>query len=100
MLRSPRIDKARLECSERIQDWTRARYGLDKAAIVMVTEIRCGMPGCPPLETVIAFWDEAGELTRYRYKVFKPIAEVVEDDLPPRWYKVAMIDDGSSDGCC
>jgi hypothetical protein len=34
------------------------------------------------------------------HKIFKPISDVVEDDLPPRWYKVAMIDDGSSDGCC
>jgi nitrate reductase delta subunit len=51
---------------------------------------------CPPIETVIAFW--TGEGTRYRFKIFKPVADVVEDDLPVFWLLPSLIDYGDL-GC-
>ncbi|HEV8014184.1 MAG TPA: hypothetical protein VGP48_01560 [Stellaceae bacterium] len=58
-------------------------------APVLVSEITCALPGCPPLETVVAFWTEGEK--RHHFKLFKPATEVVEDDLPPRWMKAALI---------
>ena len=52
-----------------------------------VAEVACAVPGCRPIETVIAFW--LGE-RRHHFKVFEPVAEAVEDDLPPRWYMGAL----------
>src|SRR5262245_53349912 len=73
---------------ERVQAWTRERFALETGATVMVSELECKRPGCPPLETVVAFWD--GEEGRRHFKVFKPVAEVVLDDLPPAWLRDAL----------
>ena len=83
---------------ERVKEWTRERFKLADDVPVLVAEIACGLPGCPPLETVIAFWIEAA---RHHFKVFKPLAEVVQDDLPPAWLKNALADqDGMGCECC
>jgi hypothetical protein len=38
----------------RVRLWAEAGLPADDAAIVMVTELACHEPGCPPVETVIA----------------------------------------------
>jgi hypothetical protein len=44
------------------------------------------------------FWTAEG---RHHFKVFKPLAEVVEDDLPPAFMKNALIwTEGLECGCC
>jgi hypothetical protein len=86
------------EALARVREWTRQRFSLPAAATVMVAEIACGVPGCPPRETVVVFWTD--EATRHRFKVFKPLEQVVEDDLPYAWLKDALIDDGSGWECC
>jgi nitrate reductase delta subunit len=73
---------------ERLEDWTRARFALGGEATVMVSELLCAVPGCPPIETVVAFWLEDGK--RHHFKVFKPMTGVNEDDLPPAWMKSAL----------
>ena len=78
------------EALERVKGWTRERFALPAEAPVFVSEVSCNVPGCPPLETVVAFWTE-GE-TRHHFKVFKPVADVVEADLPPAWMKNALVD--------
>ena len=84
--------------AEQVREWTRARFALGEDVTVMVAEVTCAVPGCPPLETVVAFW--VGE-TRHHFKVFKPLAEVVEDDLPPAWLKSALADiPGAGCDCC
>jgi nitrate reductase delta subunit len=84
---------------ERVRQWIRARFALPEQATVMTTEVACGLPGCPPLETVIAFWSDG---RRHHWKVFKPVAEVVEDDLPPSWMQNAIVvpDDAEFDCGC
>ena len=42
---------------------------------ILVAEVACAVPGCPPIETVIAFWSDE---RRHHFKVFKPVAEVAE----------------------
>ena len=83
---------------DRVREWTRERFKLPEDAAILVAEVACAVPGCPPLETVIAFWvDEK----RHHTKVFKPVAEVTNDDLPPGWMKpaLAVADDFTCD-CC
>ena len=78
---------------ERVAGWVRTRFALSDETVVMVSEVSCQLEGCPPIETVIAFWTD--EDTRYRHKIFKPVVEVAEDDLPPKWYMPALYDDGT-----
>ena len=63
---------------ERVLAWTRDRFKLDDDEAVMVSELPCSDPGCPPVETHLVFWKQGG---RHQFKVFKPLAEVVPDDL-------------------
>jgi hypothetical protein len=81
-----------------VRAWTRLRFGLSEEPAVLVAEIACSLLGCPPLETVVVFWTDAA--TRHRFKIFKPVEQVVEDDLPYAWLKEALIDDGSGWECC
>jgi nitrate reductase delta subunit len=82
----------------RVREWARARFGLANEETVMVAEVACALPGCPPLETVIAFWSNG---RRYHLKVFKPVLEVVETDLPPGWLKPAFaVPDDFECTCC
>jgi hypothetical protein len=46
---------------------------------VLVSELQCTEPGCPPVETVVALLRE-GEKPR-QVKVHKPAVEVTGDDL-------------------
>jgi len=72
---------------DRVRAWTRARFALPDEATIVVSEVACALPGCPPLETVIVFW--IGQ-TRHHFKIFKPVAEVIHDDLPFAWLKDAL----------
>jgi hypothetical protein len=84
--------------AERVREWTRARFALPEDATIMVAEVACAVPGCPPLETLIAFWIESA---RHHFKVFKPVEGVAEDDLPPAWLKGALADtEGFGCECC
>jgi hypothetical protein len=80
-----------------VRDWTRARFGLGDEVPVVVAEIACGLPGCPPLETVVAFWT-AGD-RRHQFRVFKAVEQVGEDDLPYAWLIESLVS-SSDGGCC
>ena len=83
---------------DRVREWVRARFRLTEDTAILVAEVACAVPGCPPVETVIAFWSDE---RRHHFKVFKPVADVVSDDLPPWWMKraLAVSDDFVCD-CC
>jgi len=84
---------------ERVKGWTRERFKLGQDATVFVSEVACSLPGCPPLETVVAFW--TADDTRHQFKIFKPVAGIIVDDLPPAWLKEALIAmDGIDRDCC
>jgi nitrate reductase delta subunit len=86
-----------LQHAERIKQWTRERFTLAEEDAILVSEIGCALPGCPPLETVVAFWTEDKRL--HHFKVFKPLAEVVEEDLPWSWLKDALAEQDGYE-CC
>jgi len=62
-----------------VQNWTRQRFKLAPEAPVLVSEVACRLAGCPPLETVVAFWmaDDA----RCQFRLYKPLAQVIYDDI-------------------
>jgi hypothetical protein len=81
-----------------LRDWTRRRFGLNADDTVMISELACSAPGCPPIETHVVFWTPAG---RHHFKVFRPLAQVSEDDLPPAFMKNALIAlEGFECDCC
>lgn len=91
-------DPKQIAAFDVIETWTRQRFKLAPENAVLVSEITCRLPGCPPLETVIAFWNTEG--TRHHVKVFKKAIDVVEEDLPPAWYRPALaVDDNASMDC-
>jgi hypothetical protein len=99
MLNSFQKSPEQLEALAQVRDWTRARFDLSEDAAILVSEIACGLPGCPPLETVVAFW--TADATRHQFKMFKPAQEVVVEDIPFAWLKDALAaPDGFELDCC
>jgi hypothetical protein len=45
----------------------------------MATQLDCSEPGCPPHETVVAFWDAAS--ARHQFKILKSAVNVSRDDV-------------------
>ncbi len=93
--RNGRVDAAALG---RVREWTRARFALADDVTIMVNELACTLPGCPPRETVVAFWTAPDR--RHHFKIFKPAAEVACDDLPPAWLKDALVIAEGDCDCC
>jgi hypothetical protein len=99
MLAPSRKSADRHQAASRVKAWTRARFSLGAEATILVTEIESVQPGFPPLSTVVAFW--TAERRHYHWRIFKPIQEVAEEDLPPAWYRQALeVSAGMPCGCC
>jgi hypothetical protein len=83
---------------DRLRDWTRTRFSLADDVTIMVSEVTCAVPGCPPIETHLVFWTDLG---RHHFKIFKPLADVAEGDLPPAFMKNALVAlEGADCDCC
>lgn len=83
---------------DRARNWTRMRFVLGESEPIMVSELSCATPGCPPIETHVVFWTALG---RHHFKIFKPVKDVIEDDLPPAFMKNALISpEGFGCDCC
>ena len=80
-----------LTALRRIKSWTRERFALPDGSPILITEGTSELPGFPPFETVTAFWSAPD--IRHEFKVFKPVEEITEDDLPPDWMKATIVVD-------
>jgi len=99
MLGSLKKSPEHLQALDRVKEWTRERFKLSQESAILVSEIECTLPGCPPLETVVAFW--TADETRHHFKLFKPVKEVVNDDLPFDWLMNSLaVTEGYDGGCC
>jgi len=86
----------RASAASRVKHWTRERFG---DVTVLVSEVESGTPGFPPLSTVVAFW--TAERRHFHFRVFKPLEQVSEADIPPSWYREALaVSPGVDCGCC
>ncbi len=63
----------------RIKAWTRAALDLPDDMPLMVTELHCSEPDCPPVETVIAVMALPG--APRQYKLLQPLATIQESDV-------------------
>jgi hypothetical protein len=72
----PKTDPKRVA---EVKQWVAEVFRLGPDVSVMVTELRCTEPGCPPLETVIAVLDQPGKPRQF--KIHKAIAEVTFADV-------------------
>lgn len=98
MFASVKRSPERLQVIERVTEWTRERFSLPQEAAISVAEVACTLPGCAPLETVVMFWIAE---QRYQFKLFKPVQEIVADDLPYAWLKDALaVQEGIGWDCC
>ena len=98
LLGAPRQRPDQLEALDRVREWVRKRFNLAAETAIMVSEIACNLPGCPPLETVVAFWENE---QRHHFKLFKQAREVGYDDLPYTWMKDSLIvPEGFGCECC
>ena len=89
----------RIQALGRVKAWTRERFTLPDTAPILVSEMACALPGCPPLETHVLFLPPDGR--RHHFKVFKPVTAVVPDDLPYAWLKDTLVlPEGAGCDCC
>ena len=86
------------EALARVREFTRERFTLSADAAIVVSEVACRTPGCPPVETIVVFWH--GE-TRHHLRFFKSVGDVVLADFPPAWLRGALaVPDGFECDCC
>jgi hypothetical protein len=93
-----RQDAEQVSALARVKAWTRESLALGTDDTILVVEMACGRADCPPLETVVTFWIASAE--RHVFKVFKPVAEVALDDLPPAWLRESLYASDPVDGVC
>jgi D-aminopeptidase len=99
MLGLPKKGADHLQAVERVAQQTRARFRLGQELVVLVAEIACSVPGCPPLETVVVFWTAAG--VRHRFKIFKAVSGITAEDLPYDWLMRSLAaPEGFDADCC
>jgi len=93
------INAERVKALGRVKEWTRGRFTLPEEATILVSEMACSLPGCPPLETHVLFLAENAK--RHHFKVFKPVTAVVVGDLPYAWLKDTLVlPEGAGCDCC
>jgi len=69
--------------SREIKAWVREWLALDDEVTILVTELQCHEPGCPPVETVMALLRQ-GQPTE-QMKIHLPMAEVTREDVARAW---------------
>lgn len=62
-----------------LKEWASSLLSPPAETTIMITELRCSEPGCPPVETVIALLNRTSGIQQY--KVPKPLQEVTRDDI-------------------
>jgi hypothetical protein len=67
------------EPTARVKEWVRELLTADIEVTVLVTELQCMEPGCPPLETVIAILRDGAP--PQQYTLHRAVADVTRDDV-------------------
>ncbi len=74
-----RKDSGNAAKSKEVRGWVREILALPEEASVLVTELTCTEPGCPPVETVIAVLRGPGQ--NKQVKIHRPLAEITREDV-------------------
>lgn len=62
-----------------VKSWAAEAFQVTEDTTIMVTELRCSEPGCPPLETVIALLHS--DTGTRQYKIHKALQELTRADV-------------------
>ena len=62
-----------------LKETVRALLGLDDDTAVLIRQLACTEPGCPPLETVVVVLPMEGDARRWT--LHRPADQITEDDL-------------------
>ena len=65
--------------ARRIKEWVRELLAPGDDITILVSELSCSEPGCPPIETVIALFQGRDSTTKF--KIHRPSAEVTREDI-------------------
>ncbi|HEX4205606.1 MAG TPA: hypothetical protein VHZ51_15710 [Ktedonobacteraceae bacterium] len=71
--------KADLRLVQQIKTWVTEALHVGEDTTLMVTEMRCTTPDCPPIKTVIALMETAQPIRQY--KIHKPLADILQEDV-------------------
>jgi hypothetical protein len=88
--------KDNLPALSRVEAMVRDRFRIPERQIILVSQDVGVKPGFPPLETNVVFWKNE---KRYRLKIFSPVAQVSDSDIPVAWLLPALEDLGEGE-CC
>jgi hypothetical protein len=80
----------------RVEGLVRERFRIGNADIILVSQDPGVKPGFPPLETNVIFWKDE---KRYRLKIFAPVSQITDAELPVAWLLPALEDTGEA-ACC
>jgi hypothetical protein len=79
MFRSAGAGAGNAAKTRQIKEWAREIFVLGDEVTVLVSELTCREPGCPPVETVIALLRGRDDATKYT--IHRPAAEVTREDV-------------------
>jgi hypothetical protein len=79
MFKSNDAQKLGAQRTRQIKEWVRELLAIDETVTVVVSELTCREPGCPPVETVIALL-RSGE-PGVKYTIHRAAAEVTREDV-------------------
>jgi hypothetical protein len=65
--------------ARRIKEWVREVLAPGDEVTILVSELACSEPGCPPIETVIALFRGRDDTTKYT--IHRPSAEITREDI-------------------
>ncbi len=65
--------------TRQIKEWVRELLAPGDDVTILVSELTCREPGCPPVETVIALLRGRDDATKYT--IHRPAAEVTREDI-------------------
>ncbi len=81
-----------------LQEATRERFMLAESDLVLVSEESRKTPGFPPLETLVHF--QGGDGVPRHFRVFKPVSDVIPEDIPPAWLRASLARGAADCDCC
>jgi len=67
-----------------VKEWVRAAAGAPEDATIVVTELACSEPGCPPYEVVMAVL-RSGGIPPVQKKLHKRLAELSRAEVTRLW---------------
>jgi hypothetical protein len=77
--KAPGSDAGKSAKIREVRAWVRELHPFPEDATIMITELTCSEPGCPPVETVVAVLRE--KQPGVQGKVHRALAAVVRDDV-------------------